>query len=172
MADEDETAAVTTNLVKKAGKLLRLTSMMEQLDAEAGSVEVNGLPPASGRLVARINGELVQAQALKQGHILIGRGKLCDIRITGTLVSRRHALVVNSSKGVKLVDLGSKNGTFVNGRRIKQYPLQYPLQDSDVIAVGGCMIEYVEGVDHKAKYLDPDPTETFEPHNADSAGQF
>ena len=170
--DEDDTAAVTTNLVKKAGKLLRLTSMVEQSDAEAGSAEVNGLNPPSGRLIARINDELVQVQALKQGHILIGRGKLCDIRITSTLVSRRHALVVNSSEDIKLVDLRSKNGTFVNGRQIKQYPFQYPLQDSDVIAVGGCMIEYVEGVDHKAKYLDPDPTETFEPHNADSAGQF
>ncbi len=161
---------MTTDLVKKASKRLRLTSMTEQSDAEAGSTEVNGLNPPSGRLIARINDELVQTQALEQGHILIGRGKLCDIRVTGTLVSRRHALVVNSSKGVKLVDLGSKNGTFVNGRQIKQYPHQYPLQDSDMIAVGGCMIEYVAASDLKAKFLDPDPTETFEPHNADPGG--
>lgn len=158
---------MTTDLVKTVRKRLRLTSMTEQSDAEAGSPEVNGSNLPSGRLIARINDELVQTQALEQGHILIGRGKLCDIRVTGALVSRRHALVVNSSKGVKLVDLGSKNGTFVNGRQIKQYPHQYPLQDSDMIAVGGCTIEYREAGDHEAKFLDPDPTESFEPLNAD-----
>ena len=168
MADEDGTAPVT-----KVGKLLRLTSLMGQSDVEAESVEVNGLSPPIGRLITRIDDVVVQAHALKQGHILIGRGKLCDIKLTNQRVSRRHALVVNSSKGVKLVDLGSKNGTFVNGRQIEKYPVQYALRDSDVIRVGGCMIEFLAADFHKAKFFsEPDPTETFEPHSAEPAGQF
>ena len=173
MADEDGTAPVTTILVKKVGKPLRLTSMMKQSDVETGSVEVNGLSPSIGRLITRINDVVVQAHVLKQEHILIGRGKLCDIKLTNPRVSRRHALVVNSSKRVKLVDLGSKNGTFVNGRQIEQYPIQYALRYNDVIRVGGCMIEYLAADFHEAKFFsEPDPTETFEPHSAEPAGQF
>jgi len=128
--------------------------MMKQSDVETGSVEVNGLSPPIGRLITRINDVVVQAHVLKQEHILIGRGKLCDIKLTNPRVSRRHA-------------------TFVNGRQIEQYPIQYALRDNDVIRVGGCMIEYLAADFHEAKFFsEPDPTETFEPHSAEPAGQF
>ena len=130
---------MTTDLVKNAGTLLRLAPMIQQSDAEAESVEVNGV--SRGRLIARMNGEVIQEQSLDRERTLIGRDERCDLRLMNSPVSRRHALVVNSSNGVKLVDLGSKNGTFVDGRQIKQYTLQ----DSDVIVVGDCRIEYVAG---------------------------
>ncbi len=145
LADEEDTTPVTTDLVKKAGKLLRLPSTMQQSDAEAGSVEVNGAGPPRGQFIARMNGEVVQKLPLNRGHILIGRGELCDIRLASSPVSRRHALVVNLSNGVELLDLGSKNGTFVGGHQIKRYTLR----DSDVIAVGDCRIEYVAGDDRQ-----------------------
>jgi len=141
LVDEEDTTPVTTDLVKRAGKLLRLPSTMQQSDAKAGSVEVNGASSPTGRLIARMNGEVIQEQSLDRERTLIGRDERCDIRLMNSPVSRRHALVVNSSNGVKLVDLGSKNGTFVDGRQIKQYTLQ----DSDVIVVGDCRIEYVAG---------------------------
>ncbi len=153
--------------VEKADQRLRLTAMTEQSNADVGPTEVSDSNHPGGRLIARINDELVHMQALERGHILIGRDKMCDIRVSNLLVSRRHALVVKLSKGAKLVDLGSKNGTFVNGRQIKQYPHQYLLHDSDVIAVGDCLIEYVEAGDHEAGFDDPDPTETFKPLSAD-----
>ncbi|MEE8078953.1 MAG: FHA domain-containing protein, partial [Pseudomonadales bacterium] len=98
-------------------------------------------------------------------RILIGRDELCDIRIASHLVSRHHALVVNSSQGVKLVDLGSTNGTFVDGRKIKQCALQ----DSQVITIGDCTIEYVAGDDQQAGFGDMDPTEKFEQDNTGPA---
>ena len=141
LVDEEDTTPVTTDLVKRAGKLLRLPSTMQHSDAKAGSVEVNGASSPTGRLIARMNGEVIQEQSLDRERTLIGRDERCDLRLMNSPVSRRHALVVNSSNGVKLVDLGSKNGTFVDGRQIKQYTLQ----DSDVIVVGDCRIEYVAG---------------------------
>ena len=122
-------------------KLLRLPSTMQQSDAEVRSVEVNGASSPRGRLITRMNGEVIQEQSLNRKRTLIGRGKRCDIHLVNAPISRRHALVVNSSNGVNLVDLHSRNGTFVDGRRIKKYTLQ----DSDVVAIGDCRIEYVAG---------------------------
>ena len=166
LADEEDTAPVTTEIVKKASKLLRLAPVLQPSDADASSVKVNGVSPARGRLIARINGEVVQEQPLNRGRILIGRDELCDIRITRPPVSRHHALVVNSPVGVKLVDLGSTNGTFVNGCPIKQCMLQ----DSDVIVVGDdCRIEYVAPDDQQAWSCDIEPADNVEPHSSDPA---
>ncbi len=165
LADEEDTGPVTTDLVKRAGRLLRLPSVMRQSDAESGLVEVNEASPPIGRLIARLNGEIVQEQTLDRGHILIGRDELCDIRLDSRSVSRHHALVLNSSNGVNLLDLGSTNGTFVNGRQVKQYALQ----DSDVISVGDCRIDYVAGDYHQAWFFDIEPTDSFEAQIADPA---
>ncbi len=165
LANEEDTAPVTTDLVNKAGKLLRLAPEMKLSDAETVSVEVSKVGRQRGRLIARTNGDVVQKQPLNRERILIGRDELCDIRIDSQWVSRHHALIINSSKGVTLADLGSTNGTFVDGRQIKQCALR----DSQVIGVGDCEIEYVAGDERQAWFRDMDPTDTFEPDVADPA---
>ena len=141
LADKKGMATVTTDLVKRAGKALRMVPMMQLSDDETVSVEVYKVGPQNGRLIARANGDVIQEVSLNRERILIGRDELCDIRINSHLVSRHHALIIKSSTGVTLVDLGSTNGTRVDGRQIKQCELQ----DSDVIAIGDCRIEYVAG---------------------------
>ena len=88
---------------------------------------------SKGRLVVRTDGNVIQEQPLNRERLLIGRDEVCDIRIPSHLVSRHHALIVISSDSVQLVDLGSTNGTFVDGRDIKQCDLE----DRQVIGVGG-----------------------------------
>ncbi len=165
LADQVGTAPVTTDLVKKAGKLLRLAPTMQLSEAETVSMDISKMGPQRGRLIARAHGNVIHEQPLNRERILIGRDELCDIRIASHQVSRHHALVLNSSKGVKLVDLGSTNGTFVDGRQIKQCALQ----DSQVITIGDCRIEYVAGDDRQAWFGDMDPTDNFESHDADPA---
>ena len=92
-----------------------------------------------------MNGVVVQERALNGGNVLIGRDKLCDIPVTSSIVSRQHALVVNLASGVGLVDLGSKNGTFVDGRRIGRHLLQ----SGDLISIGDCTITYFAGDDRQ-----------------------
>jgi pSer/pThr/pTyr-binding forkhead associated (FHA) protein len=46
---------------------------------------------------------------------IIGRGTDCDVVILNETVSRRHAAIRRHGDGWMLVDLGSKNGTWVNG---------------------------------------------------------
>lgn len=54
---------------------------------------------------------------------LIGRGKECDLQLTDTCVSRQHLQVIFDGERWWLKDLGSANGTLVNGLRIQEMPL-------------------------------------------------
>lgn len=51
-------------------------------------------------------------------YVVIGRSPDCAIVLEDDFVSTRHARVVNGDKGLYLEDMGSTNGTYVNGRRI------------------------------------------------------
>ena len=48
---------------------------------------------------------------------VLGRVASCDVKITHPLVSRRHCQVEATADGIYVQDLGSSNGTYVNGGR-------------------------------------------------------
>jgi ABC transport system ATP-binding/permease protein len=75
----------------------------------------------------------------KTGTQFIGRGKEADISLPAPVVSRRHASLQPGTPEWSLTDLGSKNGTFLNGRRITR-PEQ--LKPGDVIQVGPFRLVY------------------------------
>jgi DNA-binding NtrC family response regulator/pSer/pThr/pTyr-binding forkhead associated (FHA) protein len=54
----------------------------------------------------------------RDGEIIIGRGDLAELRLNDNAVSRRHAVLQLRDGAVTLRDLGSHNGTFVNGVRL------------------------------------------------------
>ena len=51
--------------------------------------------------------------------VLIGQGPVCELRLTDRYVSRRHASAEVTLKGLRVIDLGSSNGTFVDGVSIE-----------------------------------------------------
>src|SRR4051794_26102086 len=54
-------------------------------------------------------------------HLILGRSRSCTLRLPGdATVSRQHCLIEVDSSGVWVQDLGSLNGTLVNGRKIGQ----------------------------------------------------
>ena len=55
---------------------------------------------------------------------VIGRRKNCDLRIPLESVSRRHCQFNIVDKTLKVRDLGSRNGTFLNGKRIEEQVLK------------------------------------------------
>lgn len=56
--------------------------------------------------------------------LLLGRAGEADVWLDGEGVSRRHARVVREADEVAVVDLGSKNGTWVNGERVERKALK------------------------------------------------
>ena len=71
-----------------------------------------------------------------QGTLVIGRGRDADIRIQGDGISRQHAKIRVGNEGVQFEDLGSTNGSFVNGERAQRCELQ----DGDKIQLGSATI--------------------------------
>lgn len=51
--------------------------------------------------------------------VVVGRHRRCDSRIDSARVSRRHCCLALESEGVLVRDLGSTNGTWINGRRVE-----------------------------------------------------
>lgn len=86
---------------------------------------------------------------LRHRETLIGRSSSCPISVNQSKVSRVHAMLRRSSEGVELVDLGSMNGTLVNGQRLRRPRL---LSDGDVLRVGDLDLRFcVEADDHYAE---------------------
>ena len=83
-----------------------------------------------------------QTIVIEQQPLIIGREETCDIVIPDRQVSRQHARIRLEADRYVLEDLGSKNGTFVNGQEL---PGPYPLQDGDEIQIAlCCRLVYVD----------------------------
>ncbi len=76
---------------------------------------------------------------LATGPNLIGRDPEATILVDASSVSRRHARIFVSAEGARIEDLESKNGTFVQERRVKE---QAPLADGDEIRVGTVVMRF------------------------------
>src|SRR5690606_21058173 len=66
------------------------------------------------------------------GTTTIGRSASCDIVLYDLLVSRRHAMIRQVGQEHHLIDLGSTNGTYLNGRRISRAVLRA----GDLVSIG------------------------------------
>jgi hypothetical protein len=83
-------------------------------------------------LIAQTGPQQGERWLLQRDQFLIGRGAECDIAIPDRQISRHHVRLLRTPEGIVVEDLGSKNGTHVNGARISAPTL---LQDGDIIQV-------------------------------------
>ena len=72
---------------------------------------------------------------IESDRVTIGRGEGCDVVLMERQVSRRHAQIRRLNSQYVLEDLGSRNGTYVNGREVIG---PYVLQDGDEIQIALC----------------------------------
>jgi len=70
---------------------------------------------------------------LRHGENVIGRSDDADVSIDSTDVSRWHARILVSNTAATVEDLGSKNGTYLNGVKLDQ---PKPLENGDEIRIG------------------------------------
>jgi two-component system response regulator HydG len=71
-------------------------------------------------------GRTVPVDGRSAGRVFVGQSASCEVRLADRSVSRRHAAIELQADGVRLTDLGSTNGTFVDGMRVH-----------DVVLTGG-----------------------------------
>lgn len=86
---------------------------------------------------------------LRPGKTLLGRQESCQLRIPTGDVSRKHCEIEVTDSTVKVRDLGSTNGTFVNGQRIGETTLKA----GDRLGIGPVL--FVVQVDGKPASIAP-----------------
>lgn len=98
-----------------------METVLEKTTSTTGYVHLRGVTPAG------------------QKRQVIGRGKEADIQLQSPVISREHASIQPGTSEWTLTDLGSKNGTFLNGKRIHRAER---LKAGDVIQIGPFRLEY------------------------------
>lgn len=84
----------------------------------------------------------LQEYPLLGEQVLLGRAETCDITVIGRLISRQHARIQATAHGYTIEDLGSRNGTLINGQLLAGRHL---LHDGDQIELGGMgMLRFVD----------------------------
>ena len=77
-----------------------------------------------------------------EGEHTLGRGLDCQVRIDASGVSRNHARMTIAAAATTIVDLGSKNGTWINGKRTSG---PTPVSDGDDIVLGTAVLTVRSG---------------------------
>jgi pSer/pThr/pTyr-binding forkhead associated (FHA) protein len=87
---------------------------------------------------------------INESEFVIGRASDCDLRLRVNEISRHHSIIRLAGNEVTLVDLGSSNGSYLNGERVRS---QATLHSGDVIRLGPCTF-VVDLGDLEAVHLD------------------
>jgi DNA-binding NtrC family response regulator len=118
------------------------------VDKTTGAMQEFGTPAAPGAgptaglvlLYAEEFTELPAVWPLTRQRAVIGRDEAADVRIVVNAVSRTHAEICWDRGGWVLRDLGSRNGTFVDGRLVRSVELE-PMNE---IRVGDAILKFVD----------------------------
>ena len=105
---------------------------------------------STAKLVLKMSDGEDQAFELGKSSVSLGRGSANDIVLQDSGISRAHARLDHGPKGNFIVDLGSSNGTKVNGVRVKHYKLA----PGDLIQVGKSQLVF----EFEAPAVEPEVT--------------
>jgi DNA-binding winged helix-turn-helix (wHTH) protein len=104
-------------------------------DAQPAPAVIGAKPTHAGPRLVSSRGEW----PLFAGSNVVGRDVDCVVRIDSVTLSRRHAQIIVTNGEATVEDLGSKNGTHVNGLPVTQ---PVALRDGDQIEVGSVTLTY------------------------------
>lgn len=104
----------------------------------------------SPKFIITLSGESPREIRLTEKRALIGRSSLSDIVVVDQFVSSQHALLIRNESAVVLVDLKSRNGTFVNSRRVQSKVLLH----DDIVSLGDHRMKVVYAEGHSMPELE------------------
>jgi hypothetical protein len=140
-------------------------AMMALANAEQTPLRVEHIPQspaiesetAEGRqptpeLILTLRRKTLKRVSLDGPRLVIGRKEYCDLDIVHEWISRQHAILVRNGRSTVIVDLDSRNGTYVNGEQVSSQVLI----NDDIISLG----------DHRIKFVDSSATRRTTLHGA------
>jgi hypothetical protein len=111
------------------------------------------------KLILSMDGMVLKEVPLAKERTSVGRKSHNDIQIDNLAISGEHAVIVTILNDSFLEDLGSTNGTFVNGNPVKKHFLQ----NGDVIELGKYRLKYVSEVPQQTSEADFEKTMVLRP---------
>ena len=99
------------------------------------------------RLVLSVDGVVLKEFTVAKERTTIGRKAVNDVQIEDTFLSAEHAVIVQAGNDCILEDLGSTNGTVVNGKPVKRHLLK----SNEVIEFGDYKLNFVDDADYTAE---------------------
>ncbi|MDQ1629818.1 MAG: segregation ATPase FtsK/SpoIIIE, family [Actinomycetota bacterium] len=98
----------------------------------------SGAPPADGVLELHVTAgvDAGSVHCLPPGEHVVGRGVEAHVRLRDPTLSRAHCLIHVAAEGTYVTDLGSANGTYVDGTTVAATEPPRPLQPGQVLRVG------------------------------------
>ena len=106
------------------------------------------------KLILSVDGQVLKEYTLSKERTLIGRKPHNDIQIDNLAVSGEHAAIITILNDSFIEDLGSTNGTMVNGKPIKKHFLQ----NNDVVEIGKHKLKYFNDAPQAATAADFEKT--------------
>lgn len=97
----------------------RLGDNFSRLASKDSTMIMGRKKEALAWLVKFDRGKVIKKSRLKEGKTLIGRSSRSDIVIDNEEVSEEHARIIKEGEKYKLIDIGSLNGTYLNGKKLK-----------------------------------------------------
>lgn len=104
----------------KAGDVISIAGdEYEIVDPKANAAKLEPKPSTnSGWALKALNTALAEKQFSMTGTHVLGRSQECDISLGVVHLSRKHAKVTVTDRGLKVEDLNSSNGTYINGKKV------------------------------------------------------
>ncbi len=141
-----ELPELNSGKTQQEDSIRELEAAIEELD-ERMSVRFQAAPAPAGTdrsrmsrvLIGKVDDQELRFPLFKQ-RLTIGRTQQNDIQLQAPHISRRHAVVMTEGDVTRVVDWGSKNGVYVNSRRVTEHFLT----SGDVVAIGDAKFRYEE----------------------------
>jgi len=119
-----------------------MEEVMQEIDDRI-SEQIDHRPPARERvtrlLIGRIDDQELRFPLFKD-RVTIGRTQQNDIQINAQYISRRHAVIKTEGDAARVIDWGSKNGVYVNSKRVTEHFLK----NGDIVTIGIAEFRYEE----------------------------
>ena len=137
---------------------MRQTRIESEVKRSLSDTQIEGFrffqsePEQSGRgCLLQIYPAIPQAEIfrLNNRRTLIGRELTCDISLDDNAISRSHAAINLEDFGYSVVDLGSRNGTFVDDKLLRE---SIRLKGGEHIRLGGTILKFMASMDEEAQY--------------------
>lgn len=128
---------------------LRIVARMDEPDGSPATAPLqptqvmpSGDVPVAGGAPGRTKQARIELEGascyLDRDVVTVGRGLDNDVVVEDRRVSRHHARIQRGPRGWEVMDLASTNGTFVNGRQVKQRLIE----SGDMISLGGLDMKF------------------------------